>query len=206
VVEAWLEDCEEATAIQFGYTPTSSMVSLLGGGVIERPSLDVDTYQSLSNKGRSAKFSIKSLFRHSSTSSRHSFKPPKVRDCLYDKFSQYLDRNLAEGPNNDKEKQVLGKLKKFLHQRKKVKGPKGHKDEINGILTREHYPAHEEYDESELFMIGGRSPGLSDSLNSPVPQSEKRRTMQISMSGSGVDRCLCQDTSYEASVSKLESC
>jgi hypothetical protein len=196
LVEAWLDDCEEAMAIQFEYTPTSSMVSLLGGGVIERPSLDVDSYQPLSSKGRSTKFSFKSIFRLSSSSSRYSFKPPKVRDCVYDKFSQSLNCELVEGLNNDNEKRVLGKLK----------GLKGDRDESNGVLSREHSHAYEEYDESELFMTGGRNPGLSASLDSLVPQSEKIRVVQISMSGSDVGHCLCQDTSYEASVSKLESC
>jgi hypothetical protein len=199
LVEAWLLGCEEAIAVDFESPETRSMVSFIGGGIVDRPRLDVNAYKPKTNTTQTSKFNIKSSLKPRSSRSGAPFEQPKLRDCLYDKPCQALNKESVEHLN----KSASGKGLRFGSFRKLFCGRKGaSKDEkgTNSGLPRESHSEDGVYEDSELFMIEGRSPGLSASLEAIVRLGEERSTKPSSVSESNVNYRLCEEKSRQCSL------
>ncbi|KAE9366507.1 hypothetical protein N431DRAFT_548381 [Stipitochalara longipes BDJ] len=182
LVEAWLEDCEKAVD-RDERGGAGSMISLWGVGVVERPALDVGAYRPVKRRGMSRLSSLRSIFKPSSTCSGKLFEPPEVRDCVYEKAEQTLKKDLVEEINQGsgrKKKMGIGRVRRHFQRKKK-----------------------EEEEDSMFFMAGGRSPGLSTSLETLVPQSDNGSSRRSSSTESDVGYCLYRD--HDRHCSTIES-
>jgi hypothetical protein len=174
LVEAWIKDCEKAMAEISEDNTTESMVSLLGGGITERPPFNDFIYiykpiAKLSRKSSSDNTSISKPVS-SPTGSGSSFKASKVRDCVYNKPYQPWKHALLEERHRENTT-ILSKFWKFWKCKNRENGGRGRKNDAR-ILDLD--SDERAYNESELFMTGGRSTGLGFSLNALVSQGEKR--------------------------------
>lgn len=86
-VEAWMRDCEKAMAEISEYNATESMVSLLGGGITERPPFNdfIYIYKPIANLSRKSISENTSISKSVSSPYGSSFAPSNVRDCVYER-------------------------------------------------------------------------------------------------------------------------
>ena len=199
LVEAWLVGCEEAIAVDFESPETRTMVSFIGGGIVDRPRLDVNAYKPKTNTTQKSKFSIRSSLKPRSPHSGAPFEQPKLRDCVYEKPCQALNKESVEHLN----KSGSGKGLRFGSFRKLFRGRKGGSKAEKGTnsgLPRESHPEDGGYEDSEFFMTEGRSPGLSASLEAIVPLGEERSSKRSSVSESDVNYRHCEGNSRQGSL------
>jgi hypothetical protein len=139
----------------------------------------------------------------SSSSRRGKFEPPEVRDCVYDRAEGVLSQELVEDVKKGggrKEKTRARKLQRLFGWKKKVKA---NAEGRNAGVSQEDRPAQKEEEDLRFFMSGGRSPGISASLETLIPKgdNEYRRS---SSTESNVGYCLCKDHEKQHSTLKGE--
>ena len=162
LVEAWLKRCNEVMEMQAHRdSDNESMVSLLGGGLLERPKLDVDAW----------KFSRRSWKSRSSTStskigSTSSYRLPitQLSNCIFDKPSYKLDLDsnivgawikLVSSKTSRHKYQSLVEL--LIVKKKAEKLSKTRK--VTVAQAMELISARGRQSERVYMMSGGRSPG-----------------------------------------------
>ena len=117
LVEAWLRECD-LTMAHGDSRETDSMVSLLGGGIVTRPKVDVPIWRRLS---------IKSIAKPTFSRSRNTTKVANTPDFVYEKPSQkaQLESDILEELNENREKaskgQIMSRLRNLLNRRKEQK-------------------------------------------------------------------------------------
>jgi hypothetical protein len=199
IVEEWLGECDAAMS---GYDADDyqSIVSVLGGGVVERPRIDVGVWKKLrraslrrSKSGRSTKIGTSSTYKH-----------PRIQfgDCVYDKPSQKLGlyRRVvekavdiaAEARRSNQDQTNLS----ALFQRKKAQKL----SRISKISTSEAYHMLENKkrrEETKHMMSGGRSVGSPrTSLESLANECQSQTSYEsstkdsVSLTGSDIEKCL----------------
>ena len=159
------------------YNATESMVSLPGGGITERPSFNdfIYIYKPIANMRRNSNSDNASILIPVSSPSGSSFEPSKVRDCVYDKpYQPWKHAPLAERPN--KKNTMLSKFWKFWKCKNRENGGGG---KTSDERPQELDSDKRTYNESELFMTGGRSSGLGFSLNPLSRKVRNERTIDV---------------------------
>ncbi len=172
LVEAWMRGCEKSMPEISECNAKESMVSLLGGGITERPPFNdfIYIYKPIADLSQKSNLGNTSLSKSVSSPYGSSFEPSEVRDCVYDKPYYSLNRPLPEERHN-KKTTILSKFRKFWKCKNRERGFRGKTSDARML---EIDSGQRTYIESDLFMTGGRSSGLGFSLNSLVSKGEKR--------------------------------
>jgi hypothetical protein len=203
LVEAWLKDCEKAMAEISLHNATESMVSLLGGGITERPPCNdfIYIYKPIADLSRELISDDNSISKSISSPYGSSFQHSNVRDCVYEKpYQPWKHAPLAERGN--KKATMLSKFWEFWKCKNRENGGKG---KTSDARTLELACEQHTYNESELFMTGGRSSGLGFSLNALVSQGEKRMYDRCVVHWRSGDKVQHSSMFESASVQSLSS-
>lgn len=179
LVEAWLRECD-LTMAHGDSRETDSMVSLLGGGIVTRPKVDVPIWRRLS---------IKSIAKPTFSRSRNTTKVANTPDFVYEKPSQkaQLESDILEELNENREKaskgQIMSRLRNLLNRRKEQKTDESNAD--TDELIRARHPLQEDYEDWELFMAGGRSSGVRGASIQAIASNSTRSPSTIERSSQG---------------------
>jgi hypothetical protein len=169
LVEAWIRDCDKAMAEVSHHNAAGSMVSLLGGGITERPPCNgfIYIYKPIADLSRKSISDDISISKSISSPYGSSFEPSEVRDCVYEKPYQPW-KHVPLVKRRNKKTTMLSKFLKFWRCKNRENGG------TSDARIQEFYSDQHKYNESELFMTGGRSSGLGFSPNTLGSQGEKR--------------------------------